>query len=436
MPSSFELALRLFAQLSLILLACRLVGWVVRPLGQTQVIGEMVAGVLLGPAVFGAVAPGPQEALFPKTLALAVGSATTTVTHPSMILLYGLSQLGIVLFMFVVGLQLDTGLLARQVRRAGAISLGGVLAPLAMGAVLGFLLSGDTMIYPPSVAPWQAGLFMGAAMAITAFPVLARIIHEHGIAEMGVGTLALASAALSDAVAWSLLALVLASSQGSPTLALLAIGGALVYTLGMFYLRRPILRAFACRIAPDGDVHPPTFAALLLMLFACAWFSEAIGIHAVFGAFVLGAVMPRGRFATAAARQIEGLAVPLLLPIFFVYLGLNMQFGLLLEPSALAITAAIILVAFACKGGACLLAARLSGATWRESAALGALMNARGLMELILINIGLEKGLISPALFSMLALMTIATTVAASPLFSLCWGAQARSTQAEARGTA
>lgn len=306
-------------------------------------------------------------------------------------------------------------------RRAGAISLMGVGVPLLMGGGLGAALPRDGVLFSSAIQPYQAALFLGAAMAITAFPVLARIIQVEGIIHTRVDTMALAAAAGDDAMAWSLLAVVVASTSNTPGVAILAISGGLVYALGMLTLGRRLLLAFDRGATDEYRPRPETLTSLLLILLGCAWLTEWIGLHAVFGAFVRGAVMPRGWGAKEAARQIEGLAVPLLLPIFFVYSGLNTRVGLLLDPSLLALAAGIIVVASVCKGGACAIGSRLAGASWRESTAIGALMNARGLMELILINIGLEKGLIGPGLFTALVLMTIVTTAAASPLFRLFW---------------
>jgi Kef-type K+ transport system membrane component KefB len=338
-----------------------------------------------------------------------------------MALLFGLSQVGLLLFMFVVGLEVNTALTASERQHTGAISLTGVLVPLVLGGALGLVLTRDGVLFPPTVSPYQAALFLGAAMAITAFPVLARIIHEEGIVHTRVGTMALAAAAGDDALAWSLLAVVVATTSGSPMVAVLAIGGGLVYVVGMLTVGRRLLGAFVRTVSEDYRPRPETLAVLLLILLSCAWITEWIGLHAVFGAFVCGAVMPHGWVAKKAAHQIERLTVPLLLPIFFVYSGLNTQVALLVEPSLLAVTAIVVLVAFVCKGGACAIASRCAGAPWGEAAAIGSLMNARGMMELILLNIGLEKGLIGPGLFSSLVLMTIVTTAAASPLFRRCW---------------
>jgi Kef-type K+ transport system membrane component KefB len=302
-------------------------------------------------------------------------------------------------------------------KQAGLLSMAGILAPLILGGLLGLYLAGNPSLFHSHILPWQAALFVASAMLITAFPMLARIIYESGIANSKIGTLTISAAALDDAVAWAMLAIVIATSKNSPMIAIMTIGGAIVYVLTMIYLGKPLFRLFARATKKAGTVTPTLLLFTLFVLMLCAWFTDLVGIYAIFGAFILGTVMPRGLFAEQISQFIEQLNVSLLLPIFFVYSGLNTQMGLLVEPSLLWITIATVVVAFVCKGGACFLATRISGGSWRESALVGSLMNARGLMELILINIGLDNKLITPSMFTVLVMMTIATTVAASPLF-------------------
>lgn len=419
MPTNHELVTHLFLQLTVLLIASRVAGWLFRHLGQTQVVSEMISGVLLGPSFLGLIAPGLQTFLFPTSLTLTVNGSTQVITHPSMTILFGLSQLGLVLYMFLIGLEFNTKLLAKHVRAAGTISLAGVLAPIAMGGGLGVLLSSDDRLFAPAIAPWQAALFMGSAMLITAFPMLARIIYESGIANTKIGTLALAGAAFDDAIAWVLLAIVLATAKNSPAIALLTIGGGILYAILMIGVGRPLFSRFGQIRDRDGSIQTQHFALLMLALMVCAWFTDAVGIYSIFGAFLAGAVMPRCWFITEARRHIEFVTVTLLLPIFFIFSGLSTKLGLLLQPSLFSIAIVVVIVAFLCKGGACLLGSRLSGMSWKEAGLIGALMNARGLMELILINIGRDNGLITTELFTVLVLMTICTTAATSPLFKL-----------------
>lgn len=421
MPSNHELAIRLFLQLAVILATGRVAGLLLRYLGQTQVVSEMIAGVILGPSVFGLIAPNVQKFLFPTSLTLTVDGVKATIAHPSMTILFALSQLGLVLYMFLIGLQLNTALLSKHSKQAGILSLSGILTPMLLGGGLGLALSQDNKLFAANIAPWQAALFMAAAMLITAFPMLARIIYESGIANTKIGTLTLGAAAVDDAVAWVMLAVVLATTKNSSAIAVLAIGGGIAYAVAMFFVgRRLFRRLFSRQSVQDKSVGMGTLSALLLILMLGAWFTDIVGVYSIFGAFIVGAVMPRGWFANEICRLIEYLDVALLLPIFFVYSGLNTQIGLLVQPSLFWIAVVTIIIAFVCKGGACFFATLLGGGgSFREAALVGVLMNARGLIELILTNIGLENHLISPALFTILVLMAIVTTVAASPLFKL-----------------
>jgi Kef-type K+ transport system membrane component KefB len=247
--------------------------------------------------------------------------------------------------------------------------------------------------------------------------MLARILYEHGLTSTPLGTLTLAAGAIDDAVAWCLLALVIALFQANAGAAVLTIGGGLVYGVLMLTVGRKLLRHFASTPMPESGPTSDRFALVLVALMACAWLTDAIGIYAVFGAFVFGAAMPKGPFNKALTLRIEGVTTALLLPMFFVFSGLNTQIALLNSADLWVLTLLVILVATLGKGVACALAARMAGQRWRDSAIIGTLMNARGLMELILLNIGLDRGLISPTLFSILVLMAIVTTGMASPLY-------------------
>ncbi len=420
MPTNHQLVTHLFLQLAILLVASRAMGWLFQRLGQTQVVSEMITGVLLGPSLLGLIAPNLQTFLFPTKLELVIDGATKTIGHPSMLLLLGLSQVGLVLYMFVIGLEFNTELLSKHWKSAGAISLAGVVAPLCLGGVLGLVLVGQPGLYTEIVAPWQAALFMGAAMLITAFPMLARIVYESGIANTRIGTLVISAAAFDDAIAWAILAVVVATSKNSPQVAVLAIGGGFVYFLVMVLIGKPLFaRLFTQVKNSEKSFQVKPFVLLITILMICAWFTDEVGIYSIFGAFIAGTMMPRCDFINNARHLIEALTVTVFLPIFFVYSGLNTQLNLLLDPSLLGIAIVVILVATLCKGVACSIGARFGGMNWREASLIGVLMNARGLMELLLVNIGKDNGLISPALFSMLVLMTICTTASASPLFKL-----------------
>jgi len=414
--SPHDLTVKLFLQLAVILAACRVCGFIGRRFfGQTQVVSEIVAGVLLGPSLFGLLAPEAQAWLFPK--ALPAGGP-----HPSMLILYALSQVGLVLYMFIIGMEFNHRLLLGRVRHASLVSGAGIAVPLALGAIAALSLRGDADLFAPHVTPGAAALYLGAAMSITAFPTLARILHEKRLTRSRLGTLALAAGSSGDAAAWCLLALVLSYLAGSWLIAILAIGGGALYVLVMLLVGRPLLRVLDRGVDGQGRIAPGTLVAALLVLMLGAFVTDVVGIYAVFGAFIVGVAMPRGRFAAAAIGNLEPLTTTFLLPVFFVYSGLNTQIGLLTSPAIWRVAAILIAVAIVGKGVACLLAARVAGETWRESIAIGILMNARGLMELIILNIGLQHGIITPTLFTIMVLMAVITTLMTSPLFDLVYG--------------
>ncbi|MCC5667421.1 cation:proton antiporter [Nostoc sp. CHAB 5784] len=279
-----------------------------------------------------------------------------------------------------------------------------------------FYHNGD--FFQPKVTPWSAALYLGASMTITAFPMLARILYECGLAQTRFGTLALGAASVDNGVAWCLLAIVLASVKNSLSIAILAIGGGICYVLFAIFLAQPLLRAFTRMTKRDAGVNKQTLTLMLIILMFCAWFTDVTGIYAIFGAFVLGAVTPRGEFAQQIRQHTEFLTTSFLLPIFFVFSGLNTKIGLINTPTLWGITFLIIAIAILGKGVACMLAAKLAGENWRESATIGALMNARGLMELIILNIGLEQGIITPTLFTIMVIMAVITTLMASSLIA------------------
>jgi Kef-type K+ transport system membrane component KefB len=403
----------LFLQLALILATGRCVGFALRRLRQPQVVGEMVAGLMLGPSLFGVIAPALQRAVFPTTTN-ATGSVTTV--HPSMTVLFAVGQLGLIVYMFLVGARLDTRALRAHIAEASRISLAGIAFPALAGAALGIALASNERLFPAGVARGEAALFLAAAMAVTAFPVLARILTDSGMAQTRIGTLALSAAAFDDAVAWVFLALTLALAEGSTGDAARTIVGTLVFVALTVGVGRPLLRRLVENAGPVlGGGH---LVGVIVLLLGCAALTEWIGVHGVFGAFMIGAILPRGVLVERLAGVLEGTTVTILLPVFFVYAGLKTRIGLLDGWSMLWILAAVVTIAFVFKGGGCLLAMRFGGASWREAGAVGALMNARGLMELTFIAIALERNLITPTLFTMLALMALATTMAAPPLFA------------------
>lgn len=409
MGEAAPLAARFFLEVAVILLACRLCGRAARRIGQPQVVGEIIAGIALGPSLLGRLLPELQGAVF--------GQDTRPILHV-------VSQLGLVLYMFVVGLEFDLPQVRRQARSAVSVALAGVLAPLLLGGMLAWSVHANRELFPAGVPLVTAMLFLGTAMAVTALPVLARILQEHGLLGSSLGALALAAGLIDDAIAWCLLAVVLATLSGTAAGALLAGGGGLAYVALVVGLRRLADRSGAW--AQGQQTTGPAVGGVLILLMLGAWFTDTVGIHAVFGAFVLGAAIPRGALAQHMRQAIEPVTVSLLLPLFFAYSGLNTQLGLVATPALWGLALVVIGVACAGKALACWAAARLSRVGAREALAIGALMNARGLMELIMLNIARAEGLIEPALFSILVLMAIVTTMMTAPLLGRLYRRPAR----------
>jgi Kef-type K+ transport system membrane component KefB len=399
-------ATQFFLQLTVILLVCRGVGQLIARVGQPKVVGEMIAGVLLGPSLLGLIEPTLQAAIFP-------GSSLPVMAV--------VSQVGLVLYMFIVGTHLQREFIRDAFRGAMLISMAGVIAPFALGAALASFIYADGRFFAESVSTWQSMIYLGAAMSVTAFPVLARIIQERGIAGTALGSLALSAGATDDAIAWCLLAVVLASFNSYLGLAVSAIGGGVIYASLVLVVLRPRLDRMGAAVDRKGRLTSGKLTFILSLLMAGAWFTDMIGIHAVFGAFVLGVAMPRGLVTKELSRQVEPIATTLLVPLFFAYSGLSTRLSLLWSADLLLLAVVVIVIASVGKGIACWGAARLAGRPNREAMAIGALMNARGLMELIILNIGLERGLITPTLFTVMVIMTLVTTLAAGPLFEWAW---------------
>ncbi|MFL6261041.1 MAG: cation:proton antiporter [Thermoanaerobaculia bacterium] len=415
--TNFQISVLVFLQIAVILGACRLVGRLVRPLGQPQVVAEMITGVLLGPSLLGLLLPELQGRLFPK---------------PTLTVIYSLAQIGLALYMFLVGLEFDLGLIQKRVKSAMAVSWAGILTPFVLGCGVAWLLRDRFPLFAPGVKDWEAMLFMGAAMSITAFPMLARIIYERGLAGTSLGTLALAAGSVGDAAAWCVLAVVLASFTGNLWIAVLAIGGGLLYAVLMLAVGRGWLERLLVPREADPQRRGLVIPFTLILVTVCAWLTDAMGIYAVFGAFILGVAMPRGDVARHLEEAMTPLTTGLLVPMFFVSSGLYTRIGLLDRPGLWGMAAIVLLVACLGKGIACGVAARLNGEPPRESFAIGALMNCRGLTELILLNIGLERGIITPILFTVMVLMAIVTTLMAMPAFNLAYG-RASGAEIEAR---
>jgi Kef-type K+ transport system membrane component KefB len=412
--NNLDLAVHFFLQLAVILPFCRLIGAVARRFGQPHVVAEMVGGVLLGPSLFGLLLPEAQAWLFPWD--------TTQTLRDTQSYLFPASQLGLSLYMFVIGIEFRVDIVARRLRNSIAVSVAGILTPFVLGAVLAWMLFHGTQLFPQQTRLSEAMLFLGASMCITAFPMLARIIHFKGLAGTTMGTVALGAGALDDATAWCLLAVVLASFDNNWSHALVNICGGAGYVAVVLLIVRPLLARMKTWLVKDGALTESGFAVLLALMASGAWFTDLIGLHAVFGAFVMGAAMPRGVVARDLIGRIQPLTVALLLPLFFTYSGLNTRIGLLNTGPLWLVCGAVLIAAVVGKGVACWLAARATGIANREALGIGTLMNARGLMELIIINIGLQRGIISPALFAVLVIMAVVTTLMTSPVFDLLVG--------------
>ena len=412
-------------QAIVVLGACRLIGWIgVKFLGQAQVVMEMVTGVMLGPSLFGLMLPQVQSLLFPpKIQVMQADGELHKVNHPSMMILYVIAQLGLVLYMFLIGQEFNISLISSRVKGAISVSLAGILAPFTLGAVIAAtILNTREDIFSPGVPFAAEVLYLGAAMSITAFPMLARILFESGLAGTSMGTLALGAGASDDAAAWSLLAVVLALSKGQPNYIWMAIGGGILFAVLILTIGKRLFVRLGEQVEREGKMSNGVFVFSMLFLLAGAYITDAVGIYAVFGAFLIGAAMPRGKFADIMREKLEYVTVGVLLPFFFVYSGLNTKLSLLNSPALWGLAILILLAAIVGKGVACAVAARLSGEPWRESAAIGTLMNSRGLMELIILNIGLQQKVITETLFTMMMLMAIVTTLMTAPIFKWIYG--------------
>jgi Kef-type K+ transport system membrane component KefB len=395
----------LIIQLMAIVLTARVFGYWATRLGQPPVVGEIVAGLALGPSLLGWSWPAASHFLFPS---------------PSLGTLQLFSQVGVILFMFVAGLELDTSHLRHRAHAAVAVSHVSIVLPFLLGVSLALAMYSS---YAPAGVPFHAfALFMGIAMSITAFPVLARILSDQGLMATPIGSTAVTCAAVDDVTAWTLLAMVVAiATQGAAlgvlvTIAVLAIA----FVLVMLYVVRPWLTALFDRPAGETALTRERVAIVLAVVFGAALFTEALGVHALFGAFVAGVCMPPMPDVRDQLRErLESFATVFLLPVFFVFTGLRTELGLLTDVSGWMMAGVIIVVATVGKLGGSMLAARITGMDWSSAFTLGALMNTRGLMELVALNVGYELGVLSPRLFTMMVLMALVTTAMTGPLVQL-----------------
>jgi Kef-type K+ transport system membrane component KefB len=391
----------LLVQMAAILLVSRALGSLTRWAYQPLVIAEILAGIVLGPSLLGRVWPDALQVIFPRQ---SLGALNIV------------SQIGLVLFMFLVGLEIDPRLLKERGTAPLWIGWIGIAVPFGAGIASGSLLPASYA--GPAASPVSLALFLGVAMSVTAFPVLARILSERQLLGTRLGALSVGAAAVGDLAAWCLLAFVVAVARagGLSQAVWTALLGAVFATVAIFILR-PFLKRLAARVSDRSGLTTSTTVGAFLLLLVSALFTESIGIHALFGAFIAGAIIPNEEgLAASLGERMETVTVTLFLPLFFAYSGLRTDLGLLSGASDWELALAILVVATGAKFGACAAAARWTGSSWREAAAIGVLMNTRGLMELIVLNIGLDLGVISPTLFTMLVLMALVTTIATTPL--------------------
>ncbi|MDD2820695.1 MAG: cation:proton antiporter [Flavobacterium sp.] len=394
----------LLAQIITIILVARFFGWVFKKIGQPSVIGEIIAGIVLGPSLLGMYFPEFSAALFPVE---SLGN------------LKFLSQIGLILFMFVIGMELDLKVLKNKANEAVVISHASIIIPFALGIGLAYFVY--NRFAPEGVKFLSFSLFMGIAMSITAFPVLARIVQERGIHKTKLGAIVITCAAADDITAWCILAVVIAIVKaGTFVSSLYIIALAFIYVLAMLFVVKPFLKRIGDLYGSKDTIVKPVVAIFFLTLILSSYATEVIGIHALFGAFMTGAIMPDvAKFRTIFIEKVEDVSLILLLPLFFVFTGLKTEIGLINDPYLWKVTGFIILVAVIGKFLGSALAAKFVGQNWRDSLTIGALMNTRGLMELIVLNIGLELKVLTPEVFTMMVIMALVTTFMTGPALDL-----------------
>lgn len=392
----------LLLSLGVVIAVARAFGALFHRFGQPRVVGEVVAGIALGPSLLGRIWPEATAFVLPPDVVPSLGM---------------LSQVGVLLYMFLVGLELDLGSLTRRTHAAVAISHASIVAPFGLGMLLALglfpRLGSSDVPFPTFV------LFIGISLSVTAFPVLARILTDRGLTRTDLGVMALTCAAADDVTAWCLLALVMGVAEQEPTRVVTTLVLTVAYIAVALLIARPFVARLVARVG-DRPLSASGLAIVCVALLFSSVITEWIGVHAIFGAFLAGAVIPHdSALAKDVVKRLEDLVVVFFLPAFFAFTGLRTQIGLVSGATEWALCGVIILVASAGKFGGTLLAARFTGLGWRESASLGALMNTRGLMELVVLNVGLDLGVIGPRLFAMMVLMALVTTFATTPVLNL-----------------
>jgi len=394
----------LLLQVIIILFTSRIFGIIFKKLGQQTVIGEIIAGVFLGPSILGWLFPGLSAFIFPPN---------------SFISLQFLSQIGLAFFMFVIGMELDLSKIKSKAHDAVIISHVSIILPFFLGACVSYYIFQE--LAPKNVSFLSFALFMGIAMSITAFPVLARIIKERGLTKTPLGVLAITCAAADDVTAWCLLAAVIAIVKaGSITSALFTIGLAVGYIIFMIYIIKPWLQKISEQRIKGEKIDKTVIGISFFLLLLSAYFTEIIGIHALFGSFIAGVIMPNNiRFKEILTNKIEDVSTILLLPIFFAFTGLRTQIGLLNEGHLWVYCALIISVAIIGKLVGSAITAKIIGRSWKDALSLGVLMNTRGLMELVVLNIGYDLGILGPEIFAIMVIMALFTTLMTGPFLDI-----------------
>lgn len=394
----------LLLQIIVIVAFARMMGYLFQKIGQPAVIGEIIAGIVLGPSIMGSYLPGVSHFLFPMA---------------SLVNIQFLSQIGLILFMYVIGMELEVSAIRKQAFGAVLVSHTSIILPFTLGMILAYFIY--TSYAPANISFLAFSLFMGIAMSITAFPVLARILQEKGLTKTNLGSMSITSAAIGDLTAWFILAAVIAIVKaGSSFSVLYSLGMTLLYVAVMIFLVRPLLHRLGTIYAHHEIKRKTVIAVIFMLLLLSSYATEVIGIHALFGAFIVGVIMPSSlNFRSIVTEKIEDVSIVLLLPLFFVFNGLRTQIGLLNQPHLWVTFGWVLLVAVVGKFGGSAIPARIIGQNWKDSLSIGVLMNTRGLMELIILNIGYDLGILSPEIFTMMVLMAIVTTCMTGPALDL-----------------
>lgn len=403
---SNEYMCKIFAILAIVLISIRIVGKISKKFGQPQVVAEMITGIILGPSVLGGI--------FPNTF--------NSILSPDIIpTVYCLGQIGLVLYMFVIGLEFNTDMIKSRFHKALGISLSGILTPFALGGILACFIYKDLSFFSENIILPEVILFTGSAISITAFPMLARIIYENGLSETKVGTLALAAGSIDDVLAWCMLAITVASFSGKPSIALTAVIGGILYAIVVLLFVKPLLAKYIKKYEKEEGCSSKTFSLIICLVIIGAFYTDYVGIYAIFGSFLMGIAIPKGKVSEELKALITPIASNVFLPLFFIYSGLNTKLNLILSEKMICIILIITIIACIGKGIACWAAARAAKEKNSEAMVIGILMNSRGLMELILINIGLEHGIITETFYAIMVVMAIITTIMTSPLFEFVY---------------